>query len=285
MILGTSTRILNTQPGALSNSFNYMDMFKNVGYQNYNSLQSSLKKQLTGTASKIGGTYFTLAYTWAKNIDTASGFRQNNSRVKAYDPGADRTVSDLDVTHRVVFSGGWDLPFNTLWASGPKSLTKGWNLNPIVTWRTGFPLDIRGFLNRSRTSAGPSGYGDQGLVRPNLVGDGVATFDPYSDITSYGAAYFSPANFNETYTAGTYTYGTLPRNFFRGPGRSNIDLSIAKSTTLKERAKLDFRVEFFNLLNSAQFDNPNLNPKSGSFGRITSTAAPRIMQLGAKVTF
>jgi hypothetical protein len=308
-ILGTTTRVQNTQPGVPSYAFNYMDTFKNVGYQNYNSLQASLKKQMSGETSKLGASYFTLAYTYAKNIDTASGFREVSTRVKAYNPGADRAVSDMDVKHAVVFSAGWDLPFHQL-LGGPQKLMKGWTINPIVSLRTGFPIDIRGFLKRDRRIPGPSGAGDSGLVRPNLVGNSVDTYDPHANVTGSGALYFNPDNFDVSAmsygfcapgtTAGdcedifnarnvlpySATYGTLPRNFFRGPGRANVDVSIAKVTQITERMKLEFRTEFFNLLNQAQFLNPsNTNPYSSGFGRITKTYDPRIMQLGAKIVF
>lgn len=286
MILGTTTRIRNTQsPDMYASSFSYMDTFKNLGYQNYNSLQTSLKKQMSGQGSKWGASYFTLAYTWSKDIDTSSGFRTNNGYVKVGDPGADRAVSDIDVSHNVVFSAGWDLPFQEL-LGGPSKLTKGWTFNPIVNIRSGFPIDIRGFLKRSRTSAGPSGYGDNNLVRANLVGNSVQTFDPHDNVTTDGALYFSPDNFNTDYPDGTYTYGTLPRNFFRGPGYFNVNASLTKLTSINERFQLEFRTEFFNLFNHAQFENPsNLKPDSDLFGRITSTYLPRQIQFGAKLIF
>lgn len=309
-IPGTTKRILNTQPGALSYSFSYMDMFKNVGYQNYNSLQASLKKQMSASGSKFGASYFTLAYTYAKNIDTASGFRQGSSRVKTYDPGADRAIADMDVTHNLVFSAGWDVPVQQ-WIGGPSKLTKGWTINPIISLRSGFPIDIRGFLKRDRRIPGPSGAGDSGLVRPNLVGSGVETYDPHGNVNDNGALYFNPANFDVSAMSygfcapGTTaddcksifngknilpyspSYGTLPRNFFRGPGYANVNVSFGKVTTITERASLEFRAEFFNLFNQAQFNNPtNLNPlNADSFGRISDTYAPRQIQFGAKVTF
>jgi outer membrane receptor protein involved in Fe transport len=311
MIVGTTNRLWNTQPGIEPESFSYADTFSNVGYQNYNSLQTSLKKQLTGGGTKWGGSYFTLAYTWAKNIDTASGFRAWNSIVKAYNPGADRAPSDFDIGHRISFSAGWDLPFKEL-MGGPAALTGGWSLYPIITWRTGFPIDMSSFLGRRLNRPGPSGAGDSEMVRPNLVGNGVQTFDPRANVTASGARYFSPSNFDISALSygfcepGTSaadcedifngadavpyspSYGTLPRNFFRGPGNYNIDFAVAKNTKITERINTEFRVEFFNLFNHAQFDNPDgdhLTPGSSDFGLITTTAPPRIMQLGLRISF
>lgn len=313
-VLGTLSRVLNTQPGALSYSYSYTDTFENVGNQSYNALETSLKKQISGSNNWMGSSYFTMGYTWAKNIDTVSGFRQNSTRVPYYNRGKDRAASDMDVGHRITFSGGWDLPFQNAWTNGPQRLTKGWSIYPIVTWRTGFPIDIRGFLARGRKVPGPSGAGDSILVRPNLTGTKITTVNPWSNITPDGALWVPISNFDVS--AASYgfcdpsitaqdcednyfnqsgvlpyspSYGTMGRNSFRGPGRTNVDFAVAKSTRLwNENSALELRLEFFNIFNHTQLDNPDsshLNPYNSNFGLITSSADPRIIQLGARITF
>jgi hypothetical protein len=82
------------------------------------------------------------------------------------------------------------------------------------------------------------------------------------------------------------TYGTLPRNFLRGPGRTNFDLAFSKTTALsRERLKLEFRAEFFNIFNHAEFGTPDTNINSGTFGQIRTTADPRIIQLALRLSF
>ena len=82
------------------------------------------------------------------------------------------------------------------------------------------------------------------------------------------------------------TYGSLPRNAFRGPSRTNLDLEVAKVTPLwGEKAKLEFRAEFFNILNSVQFRDPSTSITSGTFGQISTTYDPRIIQFGMKFTY
>ncbi len=314
-VLGTDTRTLNAANAAAD--FSYLDTFKNISNQSYNSLQASLKKQISDH-KYFGSSYFTLSYTWSKNIDNVSGFRQNNDLAPYYNPGLFRAASDFDVRHRLTLGGGWDLPFADFFPSGPKPLVKGWSVYPIITWRTGFPLDIYAGLPTHGDLPGPSGAGDGGLVHVNLVGNSVTLLDPRAntDPATGGAIYFNPTNFERdsllfwttectiqnfplglpaqcaggsTYpipTAADRTYGTLPRNFFRGPGRANFDFAIAKTTNLvAERAKLEFRAEFFNLLNRAQFENPELSPTSSQFGQITTTYDPRIIQFGMRITF
>jgi hypothetical protein len=96
------------------------------------------------------------------------------------------------------------------------------------------------------------------------------------------------------------TYGTLPRNFLRGPSYINLDMALSKTTAITERVNLEFRAEFFNIANHANFLNPNVvnsyqgfltgsgsgtNPNSNLFGQITSTYDPRIIQLALRLSF
>jgi hypothetical protein len=290
-ILGTDTRVLNTQPGLSpdgSNGFSYLDTFGNLVNANYNSLEASLTKRITGNRW-LGNSYFTLAYTWGKSIDDASGFRNVNSVVPYYNHGLFRSVSDYDIGQRIAFSGGWDLPFDQLWASGPRRLTKGWSLYPILTWRTGFPMDIPSQLYTTRTDPGPSGAGDAGIVRANLNTPNVPIFDPHQTKTFNGATgsfWFDPTVFNANYNPAVFTYGTYPRNYLRGPHRGNLDFAVAKKTAIfGERLNGEFRVEFFNILNHAEFQLPTLNIEDPNFGQITSTYDPRIIQLALRLTF
>jgi hypothetical protein len=297
-ILGTFHRVLNTAQGNDDFSFSYIDEFRNAGVGNYNSLQVSLTKGLSETRF-LGRTYFTLGYTWAHSIDTASGFRNRNSRVPTYNNGLFRADSDFDIRHRFTFSGGWDLPFDRMWKSGPSRLVQGWSIYPIFTYRTGFPLDVNGGLSRARNRPGPSAAGDSNLVHANLTGP-LTLLDPHNAATYNGRAgnyYFNPALFTNSNLGGSTcnpcvtnpalrTYGSLPRNAFRGPGRTNLDFSIAKMTPLwGERLKMEFRAEFFNVLNSVQFRDPSTSITSGTFGLVSTTYDPRIIQFGLKFLY
>jgi hypothetical protein len=208
----------------------------------------------------------------------------------------------------VVFSGGWELPFANLWPSGPKRLTTGWSLFPIVTWQTGFPVDFKAGLPQDLSVPGPSGDGRQNqLVRPDWLGGSEQSLDPRGvetytvnghQVTGHfffdPSAFSVPACFHSSAPPGTpggcpvATYGSLQRNTFRGPGFTNFDLSLEKKTNLVgERAQLLFRAEFFNVLNHTEFLSP-LNPvsvTSSLIGQITSTRDARIGQLALKLVF
>jgi outer membrane receptor protein involved in Fe transport len=355
-VLGTTDRILNLGagdsscqdasafsssgvPGSAVCSFGSVPEFKNISNAFYNSLQASLNRQLVDSRY-VGRTYFTLAYTYAHSIDNSSGFRQRNSNVPSYQPNLFYASSDQDVRQRITFSGGWDLPVDRLWSSGPKRLTHGWSLFPIVTWRTGLPFDVFANLGERFTynAEGPSGAGDPGNVHANVVGP-LNTLNPRttqsftnpnlgpSATPSTGKYYFNPNSLSNAQSSdptgapppgvlpsdsqvqadpALATYGTLPRNFFRGPGYVNFDLAFSKTTDITERVKFEFRAEFFNLFNHANFTNPGVinngngpnngtvtfsggaggnDPNSSLFGQITSTYDPRIIQLAGRISF
>ena len=293
-ILGTTHRIYSQQPGNTDTSFSYLDTFSNVGTASYNSMQAGLTKRLSDMRF-LGTTYFQASYTYGHSIDTASGFRERNGRVPYYNHQQFRASSDEDLRHRVVLSGGWDLPFDHAWNSGPKVLTRGWSLYPIFTWSTGFPLDVYSGISRSRTRVGPSDAGDPNLVRADLVGPGVTEFDARQSQVFNGRTgnfYFNPANFSTARFASLTpsdpaqrTYGTLGRNAFRGPNRTNFDLALTKTFFFGERVRSEFRAEAFNILNHTQFSQPNTTITSSSFGQISTTADPRIIQLALRVSF
>jgi len=333
--LGTTDRVLNLLPRNSTCtattgtcSFTSIPEFKNLTKASYNALSASLTRQVTD-ARFIGRTYFTLGYTYAHSIDNTSGFRARNLQVPTYNPELFRASSDFDVRNAITFSGGWDLPFDRAWSSGPKRLTQGWSIYPIFSWRQGFPLDVFGQVDSSGGFTNPSVTG-AGDINPhaNLTGQPITIFDPHQVQTINGVTgnfYVNPAAFsNAQCPAGSTiatctpvaigpnaqfpstlevvlnpalrTYGSLPRNFFRGPGRTNLDMSFVKTTTITERVKLELRADAFNLFNHAEWGNPSTNITSSNFGRITTTGDPgtqvipvdpkeRIIQLAARFTF
>ncbi len=333
MLLGTTSRLLDS---SCAGCFAHLPEFQNVSNANYNAFEASLTRQPKD--SKLGTAYFTLAYTYSHNLDNASGFAQRNSIVPYYSSNLFYASSDSDVRHRISLSGGWDLPFDRAWTTGPKRLTKGWSLYPILTWRTGFPFDISARLPNGTDAANPgtSGAGDPLLSNAAVVAP-IRTFDPrqvrtineitygsdasgncqitttpvtghfifdpnsFSNVPLENSPYFDGGSPNPCFpaidpvnNAADRTYG-LHRNSLRGPHVTNLDLALAKTTSITERVKLEFRIEYFNALNHPQFAQPTIldgtaNIASPTFGQITTTgtfrgATPRIGQLAARVTF
>jgi hypothetical protein len=252
-------------------------------------LQLSLTQQTT-KVWKLGGMYYTLGYTWAHSIDNASGFRQGSFAVPFFNPELFRTSSDFDVRNYVTFSSVWDLPFH----HGPQRLVKGWSLYPILTWRTGFPFTVTAGLPTQDNAPGPTGAGDQALINANLVAPvqylSAHSTQPVGAEREVGNFFFNPDSFSTGVTTG---YGTAPRNLLRGPGRTNLDLSLAKVTPLyRERITLELRVDAFNIFNHTQFQNFDVNAQDvgtaiapGTFGQAISAYDPRILQVAAHLRF
>ncbi len=268
--------------------------FANISFATYNSLEASLTKRL-GDNRYIGKAYFTLGYTYGRSIDNSSGFRNRTSQVPAYDHSAFRGPSDFDLAQRLTFSGGWDLPFDRMWSSGSKRLTTGWSLYPILTWHTGFPLNVNAGLSSNPALPGPSGAGD-GYLADAVFSTGFTSIkilnakNPSTFNGMTGNYYFNPNTFSSDVTP-AQPYG-LPRNYFYGPDLTNLDMALAKTTPIHENVKLEFRAEAFNLFNHAEFAAPNTNIFSPTFGQITGTVihpdgsgSERILQLALRLTY
>ena len=283
-------------------NYSYLSEFQNIGRANYNSMQAKLTRRFSEMHG-FGSSFFTVGYTYGHEIDNSSGFRQRNNSVPAYDHNLFRASGDTDVRQTFVVSGGWTLPFDHLWERGPKLLTAGWSLYPILTMRTGFPLDIFANLNTSRTNPGPSGAGDSGNVRADLTVNDVATLNPsmYQTLTNpnsgsanSGNYWFDPGDFSDTRATALnraktptdfYPYGTFPRNGLRGPGQTNLDLSISKHFIIRENMNIELRGDAFNIANHAEFQNPDTTITNSTFGQISTTYNPRILQLALHFQF
>jgi hypothetical protein len=156
----------------------------------------------------------------------------------------------------------------------------GWQVNTIVTLETGTPFTV--------TAPDTSNTGGNHASRANCIGD------PYAGATSDRSQYvnggpgffLNPAAFA---VPAIGTFGTCGPRMFHGPGLENVDFSVFKTFAIAERARLEFRSEFFNLFNHANFQNPNASvaPASlGSFGRTFSTVTdPREIQFALKLYF
>ena len=233
----------------------------------YHSLQSRFEHRFSQ------GLSLTAAYTWSKTIDDAAetinagGCVCQNPRNRGK---AERAASLYDQRHRLVLSYVWEIPFAKSWKGAPGSILGGWSLGGIVTMASGRPFNV--------TQSGDTWNNDALWPRPNAV-QGVS---PSLEKRTADAWFNTNAFIRST------TYGTAPRNPVVGPGLHTLDVSFSKAFRMpfKEEHALLFRSEMFNISNTPQLSNPGSTLGTGTFGRVTGTAADnRQIQFALKYTF
>jgi len=232
---------------------------------------------------KAGDLTLLASYTLAKAVDNSSAF---NDLVNFQNPRLSRGLSDTDVHHNFVVSYIWAIPFDRAFGGLPKRLTQGWQLQGITRFSTGFPIQMQQSgedisLAGSSSTDMPDLVGRVVTVDPRKVNQNCPTFDPTIPGSGTGC-YFLPQAFAHNTTLGTF--GTANRRFFHGPGINNFDIGVSKRIPITEAKALEFRGEFFNIFNHAQFLNPS-GDIDGNFGVVTNARDPRIGQLSAKFTW
>ncbi|HEV2400034.1 MAG TPA: TonB-dependent receptor [Candidatus Sulfotelmatobacter sp.] len=292
-------RLLNQQllaanPGADPTTFGFAPTFDGLNHANYNGLLTSLTKRAQNLRY-VGNVFFTTSYTWSHNLDNGTGFNSRVASTPYYNHNQFWGNSDFDLRQRFTLSGGWELPFDKTWETGPKRLTAGWSLYPIYFIQSGIPLDFLAGTHQHSGDPGPSGAGDGEIVRADQMVSSVQTLNPRAVQNCGGTPcnfWFNPSDFqaDPCISGGPCPlgfYGTYRRNSFHGPRHSNLDLALEKSTDLiGERTKLVFRAEAFNIFNLAEFRPPSdTSVNSGTFGQISGTYAPRILQFALRMTF
>jgi hypothetical protein len=220
-------------------------------------------------------------YTWSRTRDMATHSNGGGTTMDNYDIGRDYGPANWDVPHRFVASYIYDIPF--LKASSQPILryvVAGWQVSGITTVQSGTPVNITFAADRANTGTGGQ--------RPDLVGAvpslscrentaGATQVERRQLINCYdSSAFVLPAQF---------TFGNADRNILRGPKFISTDLSLMKNVPVGGRARIQIRVEMFNIFNNVNYGNPNASFGAAAFGRITSAGSMRQIQLGAKVIF
>jgi hypothetical protein len=260
----TSGRELDKSTGTGSLDFQNNAWEETSANSSYNALQTSLEK-------KVGDLRLLAAYTWSKSIDNSSGFFD---AIDPVNPGLSRALSIFDISHNFVISYGYDLPFFRSGHGATGKLLGGWTISGITRFTTGFPITLKENDDNSLRGCCNDDV-------PNYNGQPIHFLDPRQP----GHLFFDPSPFSQE-TLGTL--GNAKRRFFHGPGINNWDLALHKNTLIGERMALEFRAEFFNVFNHAQFIGPGSvtgEITDGSFGQVTSARDGRIGQLALKFSF
>ena len=252
---------------AIANTWTYFS----EGSSTYHALQVDINHRFTSGFALRG------VYTFSRTIDDGDSLNattSGNEPALASNPfnlRADRGLANFDIRNVGVISAVYALPFGhgRRWLAGGSGLANvlasGWTVNSIATIQSGFPFTPQ--LSYNPSNNGDSRNPVRPFVNPSFTGPVILGkvnewFNP--------AAFLAPPN-----TSGFY--GNLGRDTLIGPGLGTWDFSLLKDTPIRERMNLQFRAEFFNFLNRANFNSPNavvFTPSgvSPTAGLITSTS-------------
>jgi len=234
---------------------------KDIGNSNYNGMVSTLK--YTGR-----GYFLQSSYTLSKSIDNNSAFFGSTGEASTVANGnnisLDRGPSSFDTRQRFVTVYNLDVPIGPGhkvfgWNNGVnRQVFGGWQISGITSVQSGQPFTV---YNGATDYSGFNQFVD----RPDVIGAGKLTQNNSTPDNAFDTTYFSKV-------PPTGRVGTSGRNQYYGPGLINFDFTALKTFAItRERVRLQFRADFFNIFNHTNFSNPVRNESSASFGKITQT--------------
>lgn len=247
--------------------FTVIRTIQNDEIANYEALSISVAQRMRHGFQLRG------SYTWAHTLDVSGDSNGGGTPMNPYNWRADYGNSNWDIRHRFLLSSVYELPFFSKSEGLLRTVLGKWQINGVMVAQTGLPFNVGTLIDTANTSS-------RGRNRPNVIGQPHSTcgsghlvgcIDP--------TAYALPP-------AGVFVYGNEGRNLLHGPRLFNLDFSVVKNVPITERAKVQFRAEFFNFTNTPSFSNPAVVFGTGTFGNITSTTTEnRDIQFGLKVVF
>lgn len=230
----------------------------------YNALQVGLLKRLSKSLQ------FQSTYTYGKALDNAQGATGDNTSSSSFpaDPfnnRYDRGLSSFNLKHTFVTNLVYSLPSPHLDNKFLAGVTGGWVLSGIFTRHSGLPFTPLETTERSRSGvAAGSNSNSNGIDRPNW---NPAFTGPV--ITGSPNQYYNP---NAFILQPAGTLGNVSRNSLIGPGLVELDFSVEKAAKLPflgEGGALQFRAEFFNIINHPNLGMPNDGVFSGTTSDVT----------------
>ncbi len=236
----------------------------NGATSSYNAMQLVYNRRFTQ------GLIVNANYTWAHNLSNNGGNDGSAAATLVDNPSEDYGNTANDVRHRIAVTGSYTLPFGKSSSGVEALLVKGWQLNAIGFWQTGFAFTVSAPSNRN--VAGVS------FDRPDQVASAKLSNPSISEWFNTAAFVVQP-----TGTLGNEGLGQL-----YGPHQRNVDASVNKDFRLTERFKMQFRAECFNISNTPNFGLPGENLGVLNFGVITQSAwnaTPREFQFALKLLF
>jgi hypothetical protein len=251
------------------------------GNMEYNSLQAVLQQQMSH------GLQYQVSYTYSKCMSDSTGYYGAWSNALSasaywqniYDPRAEWAPCYYDATHVISAYAIYDLPFGRGKTFGHdmnkvvNAVVGGWEVSPILSWRTGWPLPV--FGGQDNTGTFSRGFRPDCNSLPSITD---------TRIPGVGVQWFTNnGNFTQPAT-GQFGNCAPQLGGLRGPHFSDVDISLHKDFQMTERFKLQFRTDFINAFNHVNFEAPNTSI-GPTMGQITSAEPPRNIQLALKLYF
>ena len=256
----------------LNPSFASVDFNESRVASNYQGLSLQLQRR------HANGFSFQAAYTYGVAKDTPA------SSMELIRPDLDYSYASFDIRHKLALNFIAEIPYAP---ANPvaKAALGGWQVNGLAILQTGAPFTVTCTQAYPRCDFNADGANNDRVNLP-AIGTDLGNVDQQRWLTGV----FTAADFALP-SAGTF--GTEPRNAFRGPGFKNLDFSLVKNFELPgvsaHRSKVQVRIEAFNVGNWVNLFNPSGNLTAATFGRVTTartgTGGPRVFQLGAKYIF
>jgi hypothetical protein len=265
----------------------------NGAFSSYHAMQVRLERRFSG------GLFFLNSFTWSKAMDNASGSLENGNgnAVGPQNPrnlAGDKSVSMYDQPFTNATSVVWQLPFGKgkKWfgtsSRAMDILIGGWGLNGISNAFSGAPVNlIYSAPSAFQVNSITADFRGASYYRVNVTGN------PVAENPRRTTGFFNLDNIRIPLDP-SQPFGNAGRNIARSRPLWQFDLAVHKNIALTETAKLQFRAEAFNILNRTNFLPPSSSCSSwtsqgvcttGSFGTITSTLDPRLVQFGLKLSF
>ncbi len=263
-------QMINGTRGPLGSNFSNDEYIASIGNSNYNALEVSLRHTSRRLDTMI-------AYTYSRSIDQSSSLAEP---LYPFDFRLTRAVSAWDLTHNLVATYRYELPFDRLF-KGHNRWAGGWVISGITRASTGFPVTMHADGDNSLTGSIPNGVNNHSTDLPDYNG---APLNLNSNPRN-GRPYFNTSAFSDNALG---TPGNSGRRPFFGPGALNFDVALLKEIRLSEAKILQFRLETFNTFNHAQFFGPAAvdgGVDTSLFGQVVSAAPPRLVQAALKFSF
>ncbi len=264
-----SGQVIHGTRGPLGPNYGTVTAQKAIANSNYNAFEANLRH--SGKRSD-----FLLGYTFGKSIDQGSNLGE---QINPFDTRLSRTISSFDIKHNFVASYSYTLPFDQLFQ--PNRLTEGWTISGTTRFSTGFPVTMYNNTDTSLLGTFGNGVNNDLVDTPDFTPGPLQIHrNPRDGKPAFNTSLFS--------LPGLGQLGSSARRFFYGPGIQNFDMALAKRLRLDETRSIQFRLEAFNVFNHAQFYGPasvDGNISNSTFGQVVSSAPPRLVQLGAKLSF